>query len=141
MRLLVVIVNFRTGDLVVDCLRSLAPEISAVSSARVVVVDNASGDGSIDAVTHALWIEGWQDWVSTLPMTHNGGFAAGNNAAIQQALCCEDPPEYILLLNPDTIVRPGAVNRLLEFMDAWPTVGIAGSRLENPDGRPQRSAF
>ena len=57
------------------------------------------------------------------------------------ALASGDPPRYILLLNPDTVVRPGAVAALLAFMDAHPGVGIAGSRLEFPDGRPQRSAF
>ena len=52
-----------------------------------------------------------------------------------------DPPRYVLLLNPDTIVRPGAVRALVEFMEDRPDVGIAGSRLEEPDGTPQRSAF
>jgi hypothetical protein len=47
----------------------------------------------------------------------------------------------VLLLNPDTLARPGAVNSLLEFMEAHPNVGIAGSRLEEPDGTPQQSAF
>lgn len=141
MRLLVVIVNFRTGDLVVDCLRSLDPEIGPTAGARAVVVDNASGDGSIDRIAGAIHRSGWQSWASTLPLPHNGGFAAGNNAAIQRALCSDDPPDYVLLLNPDTVVRAGAVTSLLDFMDAWPTVGIAGSRLEDPDGRPQRSAF
>ncbi|PSB05141.1 glycosyl transferase family 2, partial [filamentous cyanobacterium Phorm 46] len=48
---------------------------------------------------------------------------------------------YILLLNPDTIVRPGALKSLVDFMDAHPEAGIAGSRLEDPDGTPQESAF
>jgi GT2 family glycosyltransferase len=52
-----------------------------------------------------------------------------------------DPPEYVLLLNPDTVVRPEALKHLLEFLDTHPTAGIAGSRLEDPDGTPQRSAF
>ena len=51
------------------------------------------------------------------------------------------PLDYVLLLNPDTIVRPGAISALIKFMDAHPTVGIAGSRLEHPDGSPQPSAF
>src|SRR5258707_11763103 len=52
-----------------------------------------------------------------------------------------DPPQYFLLLNADTIVRPNAFKSLVEFMDHNPKVGIAGSRLEDPDGTPQRSAF
>jgi GT2 family glycosyltransferase len=52
-----------------------------------------------------------------------------------------NPPQYFLLLNPDTIVRPNAFKGLVDFMDQHPTVGIAGCRLEDPDGTPQRSAF
>jgi GT2 family glycosyltransferase len=50
-------------------------------------------------------------------------------------------PPYVLLLNPDTIVHPGAIDELVKFMDAHPQVGIAGSRLEDPDGTGQISAF
>src|SRR5262249_20635711 len=60
---------------------------------------------------------------------------------IRLALRSVDPPDYVLLLNPDTIVRPGALATLVEFLDSRPEVGIAGSRLEDPDGTPQRSAF
>src|SRR5438874_1758549 len=52
-----------------------------------------------------------------------------------------DRPPYVMLLNPDTILREGAVQKLAELMDAHATVGIAGSRLEDPDGTPQVSAF
>ncbi len=75
------------------------------------------------------------------PLEHNGGFAYGNNAAIRPALNSNNPPPYILLLNPDTVVRPGALKALVDFMDQHPQVGIAGSRLEDPDGTPQVSAF
>ena len=84
---------------------------------------------------------GWGGWATIQPLEQNGGFAAGNNAAIRPALATADPPRYVLLLNPDTIVRPGAVRALVEFMEDRPDVGIAGSRLEEPDGTPQRSAF
>jgi hypothetical protein len=76
-----------------------------------------------------------------MPLERNGGFAYGNNAAIRPALQSTHPPIYVLLLNPDTIVRPGALKALVDFMDEHPDVGIAGSRLEDPDGTPQRSAF
>ena len=56
-------------------------------------------------------------------------------------LAAAEPPDYILLLNPDTVVRPGAIVELLQFMEASPKVGLTGARLEEPDGTPQRSAF
>jgi hypothetical protein len=76
-----------------------------------------------------------------MPLERNGGFAYGNNAAIRPALHSTNPPPYILLLNPDTIVRPRALQVLVDFMNKHPDVGIAGSRLEDPDETPQRSAF
>lgn len=144
MKLLVVIVNYRTVDLTVDCLRSLAPEIAAVVDvARVVVTDNLSGDDSVPRLRNAIGDNGWAAWATLMPLPANGGFAYGNNAAIRPYLDrpAAERPDYVLLLNPDTIVRPGGVTELVKFMDARPEVGIAGSRLEDPDGTPQASAF
>jgi GT2 family glycosyltransferase len=139
MRLLIVIVNYRTPALVLDCLRSLQSEIDP-SSMRVVVTDNKSDDDSPQIIGSAIE-RNWRDWASMMPLARNAGFSAGNNAAIEAALQAADSPEYVLLLNPDTIVREGAIGQLLSFMDARPDVGIAGSRLEDPDGTVQRSAF
>jgi N-acetylglucosaminyl-diphospho-decaprenol L-rhamnosyltransferase len=158
MKLLVVIVNYRSANLTVDCLRSLLPELSALSlstdtpdstrpvgpplkNARVVVTDNASPDDSLEKLNAAIAANGWANDVVLQPLPKNGGFAYGNNAAIADAIASADKPQYVLLLNPDTVVRPGAVGALLDFMDQNPTAGLAGSRLEDPDGTVQRSAF
>ena len=137
----IVIVNYRTAGLVVDCLHTLAVELAGRPHWRVVVVDNASGDGSAERIASAVESEGWSDWVETMPLDHNPGFAGGNNAALRPILEGPTPPDYVLLLNPDTVVRPGGVRELVAFMKAHPDVGIAGSRLEDPDGTPQRCAF
>jgi len=149
-RLLVVILNYRTPSLTIDCLRSLVGEVRALRGkplaaslpgTRVVVTDNASGDQSVEQIAAAIETEGWGDWASLMPLDRNGGYAFGNNAAIRAALQSTNPPPYFLLLNPDTIVRPGALQALVDFMDEHPDVGIAGSRLEELDGTPQQSAF
>src|SRR4028118_151058 len=140
-RLIIVIVNYRTPGLTIDCLHSLVSEVRSLSDTRVVVTDNASGDGSVEQISRAIETEGWSDWVSFMPLERNGGFAYGNNAAIRPVLQSTNPPDYVLLLNPDTIVRPRALKVLVDFMDEHPEVGIAGSRLENPDSTPQHSAF
>ena len=139
--LLVVIVNYRTPALTIDSLRSLVSEVQSLPGTRVVVTDNKSGDGSVEQIGNAIDTEGWGEWATLMPLEHNGGFAYGNNAAIRPALQSTNPPPYILLLNPDTIVRPGALTALVDFMNEHPDVGIAGSRLEEPDGTPQCSAF
>jgi N-acetylglucosaminyl-diphospho-decaprenol L-rhamnosyltransferase len=141
MTLLIVIVNYRTADLTLDCLRSLQDEVGTVARTRVVVTDNASGDDSVARLEAAVRGNGWGGWATIQPLERNGGFAAGNNAAIRPALAGADPPRYVLLLNPDTIVRPGAIRALVAFLEGRPDVGIAGGRLEDPDGTPQRSAF
>jgi N-acetylglucosaminyl-diphospho-decaprenol L-rhamnosyltransferase len=138
MRLLIVIVNYRTADLTVDCLRSVAPQIT--SGMGVVITDNLSGDDSVRRIGRAIEANHWE-WATVMPLQRNGGFAFGNNAAIRAGLASDDPPEFVLLLNPDTILREHALASLMEFMQRRPEVGIAGSRLEDPDGTPQISAF
>ncbi len=139
--LLVVVLNYRTAALTIDCLQSLVSEVTTVPNTRVVVTDNASGDGSAEKIATAVAANNWHAWAEVMPLERNGGFAYGNNAAIRPALASSTPPHYVLLLNPDTVVRPGALKALVDFMEANPAVGIAGSRLEDPDGTPQGSAF
>jgi N-acetylglucosaminyl-diphospho-decaprenol L-rhamnosyltransferase len=139
---LVVIVNYRTAGLTIDCLRSLENEVRATGCrVRVVVTDNDSGDDSVPRLLAAVGEQGWQEWVTIEPLERNGGFAYGNNAAIRPALSSSRPPEYIWLLNPDTVVRPGAVRTLITFLESHPEVGIAGSRLIDAAGQPEWSAF
>ncbi|MCS7034699.1 MAG: glycosyltransferase family 2 protein, partial [Phycisphaerae bacterium] len=137
MKILVVIVNWRTPQLTVQCLRALAGEVT--EEVRVVVADNDSRDDSLQVIADAIAENHWH-WCDLLPLPRNGGFAYGNNAAIRFGLQ-KGNPEYLYLLNPDTIVFPGVIARLVEFMDAHRQCGIAGSRAENPDGSVRRSAF
>jgi GT2 family glycosyltransferase len=140
MKLLVVILNYRTPGLTIDCLRALAPQIDALPDARVVVTDNDSGDGSFEQISQAIAQNGWR-WAEAMALPKNGGYAYGNNAAIRPALARPDPPDVVLLLNPDTVPRPGAVQGLLDFLAQHPEVGIAGSRLEYEDGTQHDSRF
>jgi N-acetylglucosaminyl-diphospho-decaprenol L-rhamnosyltransferase len=141
MNLLVVIVNWRTADLTVECLRTLAPEVAAAPGTRVVVTDNASGDASVTTIRAAIDANGWGNWAQVLPLERNGGFAYGNNGAIKPALESSAPPRYVWMLNPDTLVKPGAVGKALAFLDANPKVGIIGTRVVNEDESVRRSAF
>lgn len=142
-RVVVVIVNYNTSELLIDCLHTLAREVATGDIEQVIAVDNASPDASAARLAEAIIDHGWGRWTELLPLPENHGYAAGNNAALRQILAAEaaDPPDYILLLNPDTLVRPGAIRPLVEFLENHPRAGMAGSRLEDPDGSPQRSAF
>ncbi|MDJ0598925.1 MAG: glycosyltransferase family 2 protein [Crocosphaera sp.] len=139
--LIIVIVNYRTPKLTINCLNSLIEEVQSLSRTRVVVVDNCSNDTSVEQIRDTITARGWSNWVSVIASDYNGGFAFGNNLAIRAILQSPSAPEYFLLLNPDTIVHSGAVKTLVDFMNNHSTVGIAGSRLEEKDGTPQNSAF
>lgn len=142
----VVIVSFNTRALLRDCLESLR---GCAVPLRIVVVDNASADGSA-----AMVRECFPD-AELLALERNLGFAAGTNAGIRHLGAGEKeasagdgvaaagplPPEFVLLLNPDTVVQPGAIEALHAFLQAHPRVGAVGPRLLNPDGSVQAAAF
>lgn len=139
--LVIATVNYRTPQLTLNCLASLEPELAGERKTQVVVVDNKSEDGSVETLAAAIAAHQWDSWVTLLPQSKNGGYAYGNNVAITRALQSPTPPRYVLLLNPDTQVRPGAIQTLIDFMDQHPQVGLAGSGLENLDGKQRRRAF
>jgi N-acetylglucosaminyl-diphospho-decaprenol L-rhamnosyltransferase len=141
MKVQVLILNYRTPGLTISCLESVAGGVVPRSGSRVVIVDNASGDGSPQVIEKAIADRGWSGWAALLPLGINLGFAGGNNAAIRRTMNHQERADYLVLLNSDTIVRPRAITSLVEFMDDRPNVGVAGSRLEDPHGLPQRSAF
>lgn len=135
MRLCIVIVNYRTPGLVLDLLDSLEGQVEAGLD-EIVVVDNASGDGSPEQLERGIAARGMTRYCRVLRAEYNTGFAAGSNIGIRRV-----DANYYLLLNSDTLVRKGAVKALLSQMQEHPFVGIAGPRLESSDGRPQTSCF
>jgi N-acetylglucosaminyl-diphospho-decaprenol L-rhamnosyltransferase len=141
MKLLVVIVSYRVTDLTIDCLRSLSGEIGRVPGMRVALCENGTGGDAADQLRRSIVENGWDSWVDLTVIHPNRGFTGGNNAVIRPALDSDDPPEYVLLLNSDTTVQEHALDALVAFMDAHPTVGIAGSMLISPDGTVEATPF
>ena len=125
--LAIVILNYNTRDLLDACLTSLHAQGNL--DFAVCVVDNASSDGSADRVAqkHA--------WVDLIRNAENNGYAAGNNLGLRHYGYPGDGiARYVMLLNPDTVVPPGALRGLIDFADANPDVGIVGPRLLLMDG-------
>jgi len=127
MDLSIIIVNWNTKDLLLQCLESVYQTIKRVEM-EVFVVDNGSMDGSIAAA------KGRFPEVKFIQNEINLGFARANNQALSLA-----KGRYLLLLNPDTQVKKGAIERLISFMDAHPEAGGAGAQLLNSDGSRQNS--
>jgi N-acetylglucosaminyl-diphospho-decaprenol L-rhamnosyltransferase len=135
MRLVISIINYRTPSLIVDCLSSLQSQVE-IDRDLVVVVDNASGDDSIEQIQKAITENHWESWVKLLPSPVNGGFSAGHNLVLQGFTA-----QAYLILGSDTLVRPGAIAALLDAMQTHPEAGFIGPRLEWPDATPQISCF
>jgi GT2 family glycosyltransferase len=137
MHLGIAIVSFNTRDLLRACLASLG---AVQLPLRIVVVDNASHDGSAAMVRTEF------PHVELLARTDNLGFAGGTNVALRHLGFCTEPTsgppcDVALLLNPDTVVHPGAIEALHQFLCDHPRVGMVGPRLLNPDGTIQPAAF
>ncbi|MCK4886675.1 MAG: glycosyltransferase family 2 protein [Planctomycetes bacterium] len=128
MKLSIIIVSWNVKKDLANCLRSIE-ENPASKPFEVIVVDNASSDGTVESVRNKF------PEVVVIANSQNLGFAAANNQGIEKS-----QGEYILLLNPDTIVYSGSLEVLIEFMDENEDVGICGPRLLNNDGSIQRSA-
>lgn len=137
--LAIVVVNFRTAGLTIDCLRTLAPEVAAERGWRVIVVDNDSGDGSAEAIAAAIASEGWGRWCELVLSPRNGGFAYGNNVGLSR-LREEGGARRVLLLNSDTIVHAGSLRGAVAALDADPTIGVLSCKLLNTDGTVQNVA-
>ncbi len=141
MRIVAIIVNYRTPQLVLECLEALAADRRLLSGLKAVVVDNASGDGSAALLSAAVQNPSLREWVEFLPLPANGGFGWGNNQAILHTMGSSEPPEAFFLLNPDTRIEPGALQALSSCLQQHPDAGAVGSQLLNPDGTLSGSAF
>lgn len=126
-RLSIIIVSYNVRAPLDQCLRSLTGHPPVVSH-DIIVVDNASSDGTADHVT--------RQWpaVRLIQAGDNLGFARANNLGIRGSAS-----ELILLLNPDTLVPPGAIDRLVGVLDARPDVAVVGPRVVNAEGRAELS--
>jgi GT2 family glycosyltransferase len=123
----VIIVNWKTPELLARCLDSMAKD-AAFSSFEVIVVDNASQDGSVEMLRQSY------PHVAVHENSDNVGFSRACNQVIPQA-----QGEYILLLNPDTVLVDNAISSLAGFMAAHPDCGAAGPKVLNPDGTLQHA--
>ena len=139
--LLVLIVCYRAVDLTIDCLVSLEREIPTVPGARVVIVENGTGKGASATLRKEVTARGWEGWVEIREISPNRGFSGGNNAVLEEVVQSPFPPESVLLLNADTILRAGSLKKLYDSLSTYPEAGVISPRLEWPDGTPQISCF
>ena len=122
MKLSVVIVSYNVRELLTACIDSVVKASEGID-AEVFVVDNKSADDTVEVIGRDY------PWVHLINNKENLGFSKANNIAIRQS-----EGEYVLLLNPDTVVAEGTLRGVVEFMDQHPEAGGAGVRMHNADG-------
>lgn len=127
MKISVVIVNYNVKYYVGQCIDSVRRALRGIDS-EIIVVDNHSRDGSVDYLSK---IEG----VRIIESGHNLGFSKANNIAIRQSTA-----EYVLMLNPDTIVAEDAIRMIIDFADSHPQAGGIGVRMHNDWGTTARES-
>lgn len=129
------IINYRTGEMTIAAVASVLDALGD-RPARVVVVDNASGDGSADEI--AAWIEATGDGrVELVRSETNSGFSGGHN----QGMAAAPGADFYLILNSDALLRPGFFDAIEAAAAAHPRAGLIAARLEYEDGTPQQSCF
>lgn len=131
----VIILNYATPDLAIACAKSALADIAGLD-ANILIVDNGSPDDSAARLSH--WRVGLPPGapVDVILSPANAGYAGGNNIGLR---ACQS--EFAVLLNSDTLVRPGAFSAMLTEMQSDEGLGILGSRIVGPDGKDQISRF
>ena len=133
--LTVSIINYRTGAMTIRCVQSVLADMGDING-QIVIVDNASRDGSAEEIAAWISVLGPSAPVRLVCAPENAGFAAGHNRGM--ATC---PARHYLVLNSDTLLRPGCLAALLETSRSHPRAGLVTPRLEDPDTTGQVSHF
>lgn len=136
---LTVVLNYRTPDLTIRAVEAALGEMEGLAGA-ITVVDNDSGDGSYETLVKLVQERGWNR-VRVFQSGRNGGYGAGNNFGIRQGLPEGLVPDFVYILNSDAFPEAGAIRVLKEYLQAHPSVGLAGSRLHGEDCVYHQTAF
>lgn len=134
---LTVLLNWRTAEMTLKAADAAERAMEGIAGG-IVIVDNASGDGSFERMSEALKD---RPRFRVVQSGWNGGFGAGNNVGIKLGLPGGARPDFVYILNSDAFPAPDAIRLLLDYLLAHPKVGIAGSYIHGPDGEPHTTCF
>lgn len=141
-RLLVVILNYRTADMTLRAAETALADMPK-ENAELVIVDNASGDGSDALLAQAIAARGWDAGkrVRLISAPSNGGFGAGNNIAMRAGMSDGSAPDFVHVVNSDAFLDPGCIAGLRDHLQKHPRAGLAGSHVRGEDDQPHSTAF
>lgn len=136
------ILNFRTPEMTIRAAAYARAAMEGIAG-EILIVDNGSGDGSLERLRDHVAAKGWNagDRVRVVASPRNGGFGAGHNVAMQTGLSDGARPDYVYILNSDAFPAPDAIRRLLDTLEANSEIGFAGSYIHGPDNEPHCTCF
>ena len=139
--LITITVNYRLADDILAGMDEVVRQHDEIGDAEFWIVDNDSGDGSVETLRRGIEAKGVADRVRVIASPRNAGFGAGNNVAIREALQLDHPPEFLYFLNPDAVPKPGAIAALKALLIDKPDAGAVGGLLCDDTGHRQSSMF
>ncbi len=140
--ILCVLLNFRTPDMTLRAAKAALADLRATGG-ELVIVDNASDDGSLESMRREIVARGWDadGRVRLIASPVNGGFGAGNNIGIRAGMSDGSTPDYFYILNSDAFPDAGCIAALVNHLETTPRAGIACSHLRGEDGVTHNTAF
>jgi len=139
---LCILLNFRTAEMTLRAAQAALADMRAVGG-ELVIVDNASGDGSYETIARSVASRGWgeEGLVRVIASPVNGGFGAGNNIALRMSMSDGRAPDYFYILNSDAFPDAGCIAGLVAHLEAHPRAGFACSHVRGEDDEVHTTAF
>lgn len=136
-RVLTIVLNWRTPEMSLKAAHAARRAMEGIAG-EIVLVDNASGDGSFEAMQAGI---ADLDRMRVVQSGRNGGFGAGNNAGMRAGFSDGTRPDYVYILNSDAFPAPDAIAALVAHLEATPKAGLAGSYIHGADGAAHVTCF
>ncbi|MBM1310761.1 glycosyltransferase family 2 protein [Sulfitobacter mediterraneus] len=140
-KVLVLILNYRTAEMTLRAAEAALADMPV--GAEMILIDNASGDGSAGVLQRAITERGWDEngLVRLILSDVNGGFGAGNNLGLTSRMSDGSAPDYFYVLNSDAFPDAGCLPRLITHLESHPKAGFAGSHVRGEDDVTHCTAF
>lgn len=138
-RILTIILNYKTAQMTLRSAETALREMTGIAG-EIIIVDNASGDGSFEQMQQHVDAQGWSR-VRVVQSGRNGGFGAGNNVGLRLGLSDGSAPDYYYVLNSDAFPDAGSIAALVAYLETHKDVGFAGSYIHGEDGAPHLTTF
>jgi N-acetylglucosaminyl-diphospho-decaprenol L-rhamnosyltransferase len=141
MRVLGIMINYRTAELTAKAADCLLAELDAVGDSHLLIIDNDSQDGSLDVLHAEASKRGWGTRATVIGSPRNGGYGYGINVGAKWGFQQGNDPHYLYVLNSDAFADTQSLRNMVVYMDEHPEAGLAGNDIKGTHGEVQAAAF